>query len=73
MTLVYPLCWRIIKRDIYNGRTGWVLVRLMSFRPIDEGTSKLLSSSSSQQPIYRHFNFWKRKHCNITLLNFLFK
>lgn len=23
MTLVYPLCWRIIKRDIYNGRVGW--------------------------------------------------
>ncbi|BAZ17546.1 hypothetical protein NIES4071_94260 [Calothrix sp. NIES-4071] len=23
MALAYPVCWRIIKRDIYSGRAGW--------------------------------------------------
>ncbi len=27
MTLAYPVCWRIIKRDIYNGRAGWSFER----------------------------------------------
>lgn len=27
MTLAYPIYWRIIKPDIYNGRTGWSFER----------------------------------------------
>lgn len=27
MTLVYPLCWRIIKHEIRNGKVGWAFER----------------------------------------------
>jgi hypothetical protein len=23
MSIVYPICWRIIKRGVFNGRLGW--------------------------------------------------
>ncbi|MBW4511109.1 MAG: hypothetical protein KME64_32025 [Scytonematopsis contorta HA4267-MV1] len=31
MPIVYPLCWRIIKRGVYNDRLGWSFERRKVF------------------------------------------